>query len=156
MNSVHRLVSLSLLMILASFVPAMAQTRQTAGSNIAVFTCDPHRHLPGVTHPWVDPYGRLHRYPGDFPGGEGFLTIDYRNEASRTAIEVDFGLVARQSLIAVAKDVGRFSSGVTIRHEFVISGEAFPIGTQFPYCAVLRVKYSDGSEWRNPNPPPTG
>lgn len=136
---------------------AVAQTdvKQTAGSNITVSTCDPHEHAQGVTHPWIDPYGGWH-YPGYFPTDEGFLAIDYQNDAKVAATEVDFGLVARGSLVATAKDVGKFSTGSKIKHEFVISREVFPIGTEYPYCAVLRVKYSDGSEWRNPNPPPTG
>jgi len=55
--------------------------------------------------------------------------------------------------VAVAKDVGKFSPGVTIDHEFAISREVFPLGTQFPYCAVLYVRYADGTAWRNPSPP---
>lgn len=33
------------------------------------------------------------------------------------------------------------------------TAKIFPIGTAFPYCAVLRVQYADGSVWQNPNPP---
>jgi len=78
------------------------------------------------------------------------------NQSKLAATEVDFGLVVRQSLVATATDKGTFSTGAKIQHEFVISREVFPIGATFPYCAVLRVKYADGSEWRNPAPPPTG
>ncbi len=134
---------------------AQGELRQTPGSNIQVLTCDPHLHTAGVSHPWIDPYGVYHAH-GTFPTYEGFLGIDYQNNAKQAATEIDFGLVVRQSLVATAKDVGKFSPGVTIQHEFVISREVFPIGTAFPYCAVLRVKYSDGSEWHNPAPPPTG
>jgi len=134
---------------------AEPETRQTPGSHITILDCYPHQHGPGVSHPWIDPYGTYHT-PGSFPSDEGFLGIDYHNDATTAATEVDFGLVARNSLVATAKDVGTFSPGTEIKHEFVISREVFPIGTAFPYCAVLRVKYSDGSEWHNPNPPPTG
>ena len=130
-------------------------TRQTPGSHIIVLSCYPHQHGSGVTHPWIDPYGRAH-YPGVFPRDEGFLGINYQNDAKVVASEIDFGLVVRGSLVALATDLGTFSPGIEIRHEFVISREVFPIGTAFPYCAVLRVKYNDGSEWHNPNPPPTG
>jgi hypothetical protein len=140
---------------IAAVATAEPQTRQTPGSNISVLTCDPHRHTPGVSHPWIDPYGTRH-YPNNFPSDEGFLGIDYQNNSKVAATEVDFGLVVRDSLVATAKDIGSFSTGAKIQHEFVISREVFPIGTTFPYCAVLRVKYRDGSEWRNPNPPPTG
>lgn len=156
MRLVYLNVALGAAVVLTSLTPGLAQPLQTPGSKITVLTCNPHRHGPADAHPWVDPYGRWHPVPGDFPNDEGFLAIDYQNNAKLPAKEVDFGLVARHSLIAVANDVGSFSPGVKISHEFVISREVFPIGTTFPYCAVLRVKYSDGSEWRNPNPPPMG
>lgn len=73
--------------------------------------------------------------------------------APKTASEIDFGLVSRGSLIALAKDLGTFSRGAQIDHEFSVDPEIFPIGTAFPYCAVMRVKYADGTQWRNPDPP---
>ena len=134
---------------------AQGATDQTPGSNITVLTCYPHVHAVGVTHPWIDPYG-VHQGPNRFPSDEGFVAIDYRNDSKTAATEVDFGLVVRDSLVATAKDIGKFSTAVKIQHEFVVSREIFPIGTSSPYCAVLRVKYADGSEWRNPRPPPQG
>jgi hypothetical protein len=125
------------------------------GSHITILKCYPHQHGPGASHPWIDPYGHQHS-SGVFPSDEGFLGIDYQNGAKTPAAEIDFGLVARDSLVATAKDIGTFSPGIPIDHEFIISREVFPLGTAFPYCAVLRVKYRDGSEWRNPNPPPNG
>jgi hypothetical protein len=140
--------------VLLAAVPAAAQElRQTPGSHITVDQCNAHRHAGGSPgHAWIDPYGRYHGM-GNFPYYVGFLAIEYVNEARKPAKEVDFGLVSRGSLIALAKDVGTFSSGARIAHEFSIDPEAFPIGTAFPYCAVMRVKYADGTEWRNPNPP---
>ncbi len=131
----------------------LPQTRQTPGARIAVSECEPHLHTAAQTHPWIDPYGTWHYGPMGFPAWDGFLGIVYRNEAPVTATEVDFGLVARGSLVALAKDVGTFAPGVKIDHEFVVSREIFPLGTEFAYCAVLRVKYADGSSWENPNPP---
>lgn len=138
-------------------IPASAQdVRQTPGSQIAVTHCYPHRHRAGTPgHPWIDPYGIYHG-AANFPYTVGFLAIDYVNQAPKAASEIDFGLVARGTLIAVTKDVGTFTPGATIAHEFSVDPEIFPIGTALPYCAVLRVKYADGSEWRNPNPPPSG
>jgi len=154
----HRLVvpliAASVVLAPIAGTAAQPEMRQTPGSNITIYACDPHVHVQGVSHPWVDPYGTLHQ-PTHFPNDEGFLTIDYLNDAKKTATEVDFGLVIRDSLVATATDKGTFSSGIKIQHEFVISREVFPIGTSEPYCPVLRVKYSDGSEWRNPIPPPT-
>lgn len=122
---------------------------QTPGSHIRVTNCEPHRHAVGYPgHPWIDPYGNYHgaRY---FPGDDGFLAITYVNERSVPATEVEFGLVARGWLIAVVRDAGKFSPGVAIDHEFSLDPEVFPIGTALPQCPVLRVKYADGSEWRN-------
>jgi hypothetical protein len=140
-------------LLLALCPPALAQERQTPGSRIQVEVCHPHRHTAAEAHPWIDPFGVWHYGRVDFPWWDGFLQVTYRNQAGVAASEVDFGLVARGSLVAVAKDVGTFSPGVRIDHEFVISREVFPLGTEFPYCAVLRVRYSDGSVWTNPNPP---
>ena len=107
----------------------------------------------GAPHPWIDPYGILHTNVNTFPYAEGFLAITYANQASKPATEVDFGLVSRGYLIAVVNDAGTFSPNVPIAHEFDVSPEIFPIGTSLPYCAVMRVKYANGTEWHNPNPP---
>lgn len=134
--------------------PASAQTlQQTAGSGITVEQCAPHRHALGSPgHAWIDPYGKYHA-KGNFPYTVGFLAIEYTNEARKPASEIDFGLVARGALVALAKDAGTFNPGTRITHEFTVNPEIFPIGTELPYCSVLRVKYADGTEWRNPNPP---
>lgn len=146
--------ALVLCAIAAVTVPARAQDlRQTPGSQITVRQCAPHRHRAGTPgHPWIDPYGIYHGVE-NFPYQVGFLSIAYTNDAPKTATEVDFGLVSRGSLIALAKDAGTFSRGVDIDHEFSLDPEVFPIGTALPYCAVMRVKYADGTEWTNPNPP---
>lgn len=135
-------------------LPANAQElRQTPGSRITVSQCSPHRHRVGTpAHPWIDPYGIYHDVTG-FPYQVGFLGITYTNDAPVAAKEIQFGLVSRGTLIAVSKDDGTFSSGVKIDHEFSLDPEVFPIGTALPYCAVLHVKYADGTQWRNPNPP---
>lgn len=132
--------------------PALAQMLQTHGSNILVMECNPHLHTAAEVHPWIDPYGNWHHSPTYFPSWDAFLAITFKNEADRAATEIDFGLVSGGSLIAVAKDVGRFSPGAKIDHEFVVSREIFPLAAT-PNCAVLRVKYADGSIWQNPIPP---
>ena len=127
--------------------------QQTPGSNITVMQCNPHRHAadtPG--HPWIDPYGRYHPSVR-FPYSDGFLAVSYANDAHKPAREVEFGLVAGHWLVALVKDVGTFSPGARIEHEFSLDREVFPIRTKTPYCAVLRVKYADGTEWVNPRPP---
>jgi hypothetical protein len=141
------------LLVATLAAPAVAQERQTPDSRIQIAVCHPHRHTVAEAHPWIDPFGVWHYGRVGFPWWDGFLQVTYRNVAPVAASEVDFGLVARGSLVAVAKDVGTFSPGATIDHEFVISREVFPLGTQFPYCAVMRVRYANGSVWTNPNPP---
>jgi len=126
--------------------------QQTAGSKILITDCNPHRHTPTQAHPWIDPYGVSHTQ-NNFPSWDAFLTISYQNQASAAATEIGFGLVTRGSLVAVTKDIGTFSTDVSITHEFVVSSEIFPIGDTPPYCAVLWVKYADGSVWVNPHPP---
>jgi len=138
--------------MMASAAPAQT-LQETPGSRILVTECDPHRHTATQAHPWIDPYGTPHEDQAHFPTWDAFLGISYQNQATVAATEVDFGLVARGSLVAVAKDIGRFSPGVLIEHEFVVSSEIFPLGSAVPYCAVLRVKYADGSMWHNPSPP---
>jgi hypothetical protein len=124
---------------------------QTPGSNVLVTDCDPHRHTAAQAHPWIDPYGVWRYPPYTFPSWDAFLGITYKNEAAITATEVDFGLVSRGYLVAVAKAVGTFASGVSIDREFVIAREILPV--MRAYCAVLQVKYADGSTWKNPAPP---
>src|SRR5579871_1322892 len=128
-----RLPILAAAIVLVAVASPGEHVRQTAGSQILVTQCYPHRHTAGQAHPWIDPYGHMHVNRDAFPAWDGFLAISYKNEAALTATEVDFGLVARDSLVALAKDVGTFSPDVTIDHEFVVSREVFPIGTEFPY-----------------------
>ena len=143
---------LVLAVLLSIPISAPAQTEQTPGSKILVIDCNPHRHTAAESHPWIDPYGMQHYNPTTFPSWDAFLQVTYQNQAPLKATEVDFGLVLAQSLVAVTKDVGDFASGVEIDHEFVLSREIFPLASK-PYCAVLRVKYADGSIWQNPAPP---
>jgi hypothetical protein len=144
-----------IVLLSAGLVPTVvwADTqKQTPGSKIFVTECNPHRHNPTQAHPWTDPYGVSHTQ-GNFPSWDAFLTISYQNQSPVTATEVAFGLVNRGSLVAVAKDIGEFSTDVSIDHEFVVSSEIFPLGNNPPYCVVLWVKYVDGSVWVNPHPP---
>ena len=144
--------------VLASFLAlpmaasAQGEVVQTPGSHLLISMCEPHVHTAAQAHPWIDPYGGWH-FNGPFPAWDAFLDVAFTNNAPAAATEIDFGLVARGSLVAVTKDVGTFSPGVATDHEYVVGREVFPLGTGIPYCAVLRVKYADGSTWINPDPP---
>ena len=140
-------------LLILPFVLGIA-VNQTAGSNIEVTVCNAHRHYRAVErHPWVDPYG-VHHTANNFPLWDGFLTIAYRNESRSTATEIDFGLVVRGKLVETATDVGTFSPGVLIDHEFAISHEIFPLGPASSQCPVIRVKYANGAVWYNSRPMP--
>ena len=131
--------------------------RQTPGSHIQITHCNVHTHPPNVRHPWVDVYGVTHPVT-DFPADQAFLAIAYTNTATKAAREIDFGLVSRGELIAIAHDRDFERDGL-VAHEFVILRMFHPrelpnrFNADLPYCAVLKVTYSDGSSWRNPNPP---
>lgn len=144
----RRLV-VALIAVLAMSGIALPQSLQNPGSKIRIMKCLPHVHEVGQSHPWIDPYGGWHYTASHFPYWDAFLEIVYQNESDTTATEIDFGLIAGGSLIAVTKDSGKFSTGVPIDHEFVVSREIFPLRPS-PYCAALRVKYADGSVWQNP------
>lgn len=138
--------------VMCSPIPALA-LQQTPGSNIEITFCYPHLHVQSEAHRWIDIWGRRHTGLV-FPYWDAFLAISFRNLASTPATEVDFGLVARGNLIAIAKDVGRFSTGALIKgDEFSVSRDIFPMGNAVPYCAVLRVIYANGTIWKNPDPP---
>ena len=145
-------LTLALAIMFFPLAGAAQGTPQTPGSQILVSQCHPHIHAAGETHPFVDPYGVWHYTFGTkpFPSSDAFLAITYRNQAPTAAKEIDFGLVSRGSLIAVAKDIGTFSPGAKIAHEFVVSRAIFPIGPSF--CEVLHVKYTNGSSWSNTHP----
>jgi hypothetical protein len=151
-------VQLAAAFVFAMVLGASAQVQQTPFSNITITQCNPHIHPAGVSHPWIDPYGFVHQID-DFPFSEAFLAVTYTNMAAQPATAVDFGLVSRGDLIAVAHDTGTFSPGAVINHEFVINRQIFPrilpdpSGNNAPACAVLKVTYADGSVWRNPAPP---
>lgn len=131
-------------------VPAFA-VQHTPGSHVAVQTCMPHKGKHMHTQTFFGPYGRP--YTRTVAGRASTLEIDYKNMASQAAKEIDFGLVARKSLVAQVKDSGTFSPNILIQHEFDIPHSVFPLGTALPQCAILKVVYADGSVWTNPNPP---
>lgn len=107
--------------------------------------------------------------PGFYPGGEywypsvyGFryyqpplrtgnptLSIDYSNATQQVMKSIEFGLVANGNLVAEVKDVGTFSPGADIKHQFGISSNVFPISTGLPQCVPLKITFADGATWTN-------
>ena len=119
---------------------------------IHVMTCDPRRYespgydagyYPGTPYYWRDVYG--YRYLQPPPVNTATLGIDYVNRFSTTAKVIEFGLVARGVLVAEVRDVGTFSTGAEIRHQFGLDPHVFPLGTALPRCVALYVRFADGT-----------
>jgi len=140
--------------------PALAMTYH---GMIDVSRCDPqsnHQTYPGYApayYPpgrfyWRDAYN-LPYYQPPYATANPTLAIDYRNVSSRTMHAVEFGLVARGTLVAEVRDVGTFSHGAEIKHEFGLNENVFPLGTALASCVPLRIEFADGEHWANPNLP---
>jgi hypothetical protein len=86
----------------------------------------------------------------------GMLYIDFVNVTSSEIKTVEFALVAQGHTVAEVRDVGKFSHGAEIRHEYGVSPDVFPLGTPTPTCVATYVEYADGATWKNPNLPPAG
>ncbi|MBC5799247.1 MAG: hypothetical protein GIX03_11020 [Candidatus Eremiobacteraeota bacterium] len=127
-----------------------------AGFRAAVYPAGYVRgYYPGYPYYWVDPYGFRYYQPAPIAPAPAAPTlgIDYVNTSPQTAKAVDFGLIARGHVIAEVRDVGTFTTGARIQHEFGLSPNAFPIGTGLPQCVPLLVEYQDGKVWKNPRRP---
>ena len=102
---------------------------------------------------WPDVYGAGFYQP-PVTTSNPQLAIDYVNVSSKVMKEIEFGLIVNGVLRAEVKDVGTFSPHAEIKHRFGISANVFPIQSGLPQCAPLRIKFDDGSHWRNPHLPP--
>jgi hypothetical protein len=152
--------------LLSGVAPALAVT---SASPVRVNRCDPVQgqtvvsggYTPGYypaggPYYWRDPYGYRYRQYAMPPtvhttGSE--LKIEYVNTTQTPIKEIEFGLVARGSLIAEVRDVGTFSPGAEIKHSFGLNPNVFPIGSGLPQCVPLRITSESGSVWTNPHLP---
>jgi hypothetical protein len=139
------------------------QSHQSPGP-IHVEECDPRGGSPpSVTYVGPAFYGFAPVPPLGFrdvygnyvtqPGVSPELSINYKNVGDKVAKIVDFGLVARGTLVAEVRDVGKFSPNITIKHTFGLSPNVFPLGTGLPLCVPLHVEFQDGTRWKNPHLP---
>jgi hypothetical protein len=148
---------------LPTFASAYAHT--SASHPIRIIACNPKRNhymaagyapafYPVGVGPywgWPSVYGpSYYQYPVQ---GHPTLGIDYVNETSVVMKDVEFGLVVRGNLLAEVRDVGTFSPGAEIKHEFGLSPNVFPINTGLPECVPLKITFADGSKWKNPHLP---
>jgi hypothetical protein len=138
---------------------------------VNVTTCDPRENksrtyvgasgwlpapYPGNPFYWNDVYGYRYYQPpfvSEVSNANPMLAIDYSNATEKTMSQVEFGLLVNGNLVAEVRDVGKFSPGIEIKHEFGISRNVFPIQTSLPHCIPLRITYEDGTKWVNPHLP---
>jgi hypothetical protein len=148
---------------------AIAQTAATqSAAPVRVNKCDPVQGtttISGFTpgyypaagrYSWRDPYGhRFYQYPLGVTAhtSNPTLGIDFVNTGTKPLKEVEFGLVAKGVLVAEVRDVGTFSPGAEIKHEFGLNPNVFPLGTGLPQCVPLRATHDDGTIWTNPHLP---
>jgi hypothetical protein len=145
----------------SAVIPAMALPRAPRPVNVT--TCLPSRNVV-TTGGWVPGY--YPRGPYYYPSVYGYryyqprmrtsnptLSIDYTNATANPMKEIEFGLVANGNLVAEVKDVGTFSPGVEIKHQFGLSPNVFPLQTGLARCVPLKIVYEDGTTWKNPHLP---
>ena len=100
---------------------------------------------------WPSVYGPMYySYPVQ---GSPTLAIDYSNATNVTMKEIEFGLIANKTLVAEVRDVGTFSPGAEIKHEFGLSDNVFPLSTSIVQCLPLKITFADGTKWKNPHLP---
>jgi hypothetical protein len=152
----------ALVIAAACATPALAV--QTVRHPVKVTTCNPSRNVMYTGGGWTPGY-----YPANpfyFPTVYGYtyyqppvrtqnptLAIDYTNATQHTMKQIEFGLVANGNLVAEVKDVGTFSPGVEIKHEFGLSSNVFPLQTSMVRCMPLKITFADGSKWRSSHLP---
>ncbi len=169
--------------VLALNAPALGQTTMATipftTKMFKVSRCDPRANLttsypytgfapgfyPARPFYWGDAYG-YGFYQPPVTSANPTLNIDFTNVTHKVMTTVEWGLVANGRLVAEARDVGTFSPGAEIKHQYGLSPNVFPLQTGLPRCIALRVKFADGTIVRNPNlprerahiyvPPPAG
>jgi len=156
---------------------AMAQT-QVAVQNqaphvqiahpVKVSTCNPQQGTTWVSAGYVPAYypgyaGAYWGWPSVYGPGYSYystpvqnnptLSIDYRNNTSVVMKDIEFGLIAHGQLVAEVRDVGTFSPGIEIKHEFGLNPNVFPLSTSMTQCIPLKITFADGTKWKNPHLP---
>jgi hypothetical protein len=108
----------------------------------------------GRPYYWNDVYARPY-YQSAYTTTNPQVAVNYSNATSNVMSEIQFGLVVNGHVVAEFRDVGTFSPGADIKHEFGIPGAIFPLQGQ-PRCVPLHIAYANGTKWRNPYLPPPG
>jgi hypothetical protein len=172
---VSRVIALSLIagmpmVALAQNAPApatlaAAMTHPHMTHPVHVTTCNPQRnnymstgfapaYYPGGPYwGWPSVYGYGYNYYQYPVQGNPTLSIDYSNGTDIVMKDIEFGLIARGQLVAEVRDVGTFSPGAEIKHQFGLNRNVFPLGTSIVECVPLKITFVDGSKWKNPHLP---
>lgn len=79
----------------------------------------------------------------------------FTNTASQPATEVDLGFVENGSLVARDAAKGTYAPGTLIKYKYRPQTGVLADDLMHQQCVVLGVTYADGTQWRNPAPPPT-
>lgn len=167
MSMPNRLRTIAGLLCVAAFAITLGTASAvTTGSPVKVSKCEPLEgtvSAPAGFYPgyypaagpyyWRDVYGYRYSQFAAPTVSQPTLSIDYVNHTEHPIHTIEFGLVARGSLIAEVRDVGTFSQGVEIKHSFGLNPNVFPIGTGLPQCVPLRVTWHNGHTWVNPHLP---
>lgn len=154
--------------------PALHQPMMTNGSApkapkvVKVARCDPESayqanapiypgfvpgFYPGGGYYFNDVYGYRYNQAALSAGQSGTLYVDYTNVTPKVMKSIEFGLVANGRLVAEVRDVGTFSPQVSIKHQFGLNPNVFPLQTGLAKCVALRVTYADGTKWTSPRLP---
>ncbi len=148
----------ALAIVAGAVAPASAQTQ--VRHPVDVTACSPSRNVayfgggwgpgfyPRSAYWWPSVYGYRYYQP-PMRSSDPTLAIDYSNNTQQVMKSIEFGLVANGNLVAEVKDVGTFSPGVDIKHEFGISSNVFPLSTGLPQCVPLHIVFADGATWTN-------
>ena len=116
----------------------------------------PAYYPPGVGPYWGWPsvYGPGYMYYAAAPVQTNpSLGIDYKNNTNVVMKDIEFGLVAKGTLVAEVRDSGTFSPDIEIKHSFGLNPNVFPLGTGLPQCVPLKITFADGTKWKNPHLP---
>ena len=142
--------------------PVWAQAA-TSSSPVRVARCEARSHPfdpptgytggyfpPGGDNVWHDPYGHPFHQP-NITRATPTIAIDYTNLSPKPIKQVDFGVVSDGKLVTEVRDVGTFSPGTEIKHEF--GAEEAVLSATAPQCVPLRITFEDGTTWRNARVP---
>lgn len=77
------------------------------------------------------------------------LSIAFVNESDRAIEHIEFGVFSGDTLVLKVRDSGRFSPGVTIKHDLRLNAGAFPLPSGELRCVALDAKTALNSAARS-------